>query len=130
VELAELDAEIEQRLQAHPHATVLLSMPGMGIVLASEFLAATDGDVTVFETSNRLAAVSGLAPSPRDSGRISGNLRRPSATATGSRPASLIARRARSPLAAFRGFLRGLRWGQALICDEHGVLRDVHRWTK
>jgi transposase len=76
-ELAELDAEIERRLQAHQHAAVLLSLPGMGVVLASEFLAATGGDVTVFETADRLAAVSGLAPAPRDSGRISGNLRRP-----------------------------------------------------
>jgi transposase len=77
VELAELDAEIEERLQAHPQAAVVLSLPGMGTVLASEFLAATGGDVTVFETADRLAAVSGLAPAPRDSGRISGNLRRP-----------------------------------------------------
>jgi transposase len=76
-ELAELDAEIERRFQAHPHAPVLLSLPGMGVVLAAEFLAATGGDVAVFETADRLAAVSGLAPAPRDSGRVSGNLRRP-----------------------------------------------------
>jgi len=74
-ELAELDAEIERRFQAHPHAAVLLSLPGMGVVLAAEFLSATGGDVAVFETADRLAAVSGLAPAPRDSGRVSGNLR-------------------------------------------------------
>ena len=49
----------------------------MGPVLAAEFLAATGGDVTVFETADRFAAVSGLAPAPRDSGRVTGNLRRP-----------------------------------------------------
>jgi transposase len=76
-ELAELDAEIERRFQAHPQAAVLLSLPGMGPVLAAQFLAATGGDVTVFQTADRFAAVSGLAPAPRDSGRVTGNLRRP-----------------------------------------------------
>lgn len=76
-ELSELDAEIEQRFAQHRTATVLTSMPGMGTVLAAEFLAATGGDVATFGTPDRLAAVSGLAPAPRDSGRIRGNLRRP-----------------------------------------------------
>jgi transposase len=49
----------------------------MGIVLAAEFRAATGGDVAAFETADRLAAVSGLAPAPRDSGRVTGNLRLP-----------------------------------------------------
>lgn len=31
----------------------------------------------MLETADRLAAVSGLAPAPRDGGRVSGNLRRP-----------------------------------------------------
>jgi transposase len=52
-------------------------MPGFGPRLAAEFVAATGGDVTVFGTTDRLAAFAGLAPAPRDSGRIRGNLRRP-----------------------------------------------------
>jgi transposase len=35
------------------------------------------GDVLGFGSPDRLAAAAGLAPVPRDSGRISGNLRRP-----------------------------------------------------
>ena len=52
-------------------------MPGIGPVLGAEFLAATGGDMGVFATPDRLAGFAGLAPAPRDSGRISGNLHRP-----------------------------------------------------
>jgi transposase len=52
-------------------------MPGFGPVLSAEFLGATGGDMTVFESADRLAGVAGLAPVPRDSGRVSGNRHRP-----------------------------------------------------
>ncbi len=52
-------------------------MPGFGPLLGAELLAAAGGDVSVFGTADRFAAVAGLAPVPRDSARISGNLRRP-----------------------------------------------------
>jgi transposase len=52
-------------------------MPGFGPVLAAEFLGATGGDLTVFQSADRFAGVVGLAPAPRDSGRISGNHHRP-----------------------------------------------------
>jgi transposase len=52
-------------------------MPGFGVALGAEFLAATGGDLTAFDSVDRLAGVSGLAPVPRDSGRVSGNLKRP-----------------------------------------------------
>jgi transposase len=42
-----------------------------------QLLAATNGDLTSFHTADRLAGVAGLAPVPRDSGRITGNLKRP-----------------------------------------------------
>ncbi|MFP5311208.1 MAG: IS110 family transposase [Actinomycetes bacterium] len=76
-ELAELDALISKKVTEHRHAMVLLSMPGFGPVLAAEFLGATGGDLTVFQTADRFAGVVGLAPAPRDSGRISGNHHRP-----------------------------------------------------
>jgi transposase len=76
-ELEELDRLIEQQFRRHHQADVLISMPGFGPRLAAEFVAATGGDVTVFGTTDRLAAFAGLAPAPRDSGRIRGNLRRP-----------------------------------------------------
>ena len=58
-------------------AAIITSMPGFGSLLGAELLAATNGDLTTFNTADRLAGIAGLAPVPRDSGRISGNLKRP-----------------------------------------------------
>jgi transposase len=77
VEIARLDDQINERFGQHPDAPILLSMPGFGPVLGATFLANTGGDLTAFETVDRLASVAGLAPAPRDSGRISGNHHRP-----------------------------------------------------
>ena len=76
-ELADVDAMIEQTFQGHRHASIIVSMPGFGNLLGAELLAATNGDITTFETADRLAGVAGLAPVPRDSGRITGNLKQP-----------------------------------------------------
>lgn len=76
-EIAELDALIEAKFREHPHAEVILSLPGMGPRLGAEFVAATGGDIETFGSADRLAGFAGLAPQPRDSGRVSGNLRRP-----------------------------------------------------
>jgi transposase len=77
IEIAQLDEQISERFSQHPDAPILLSMPGFGPVLAATFLANTGGDLRAFETVDRLASVAGLAPAPRDSGRISGNHHRP-----------------------------------------------------
>ncbi|MFF1416048.1 IS110 family transposase [Streptomyces sp. NPDC058289] len=76
-EIAELDALIEARFREHPHAEVIRSLPGMGALLGAEFIAATGGAMDAFGTPDRLAGFAGLAPVPRDSGRVSGNMRRP-----------------------------------------------------
>ncbi|KOG89295.1 IS110 family RNA-guided transposase [Streptomyces varsoviensis] len=76
-EIAELDALIEAKFREHPHAEVIRSLPGMGAKLGAEFIAATGGDMDTFGSADRLAGFAGLAPRPRDSGRVSGNLRRP-----------------------------------------------------
>ncbi|MCX4586264.1 IS110 family transposase [Streptomyces sp. NBC_01481] len=76
-QVAELDKLIEARFRDHHTFDVITSMPGLGIVLGAEFLAATGGDMTAFRTPDRLAGFGGVAPVPRDSGKISGNLRRP-----------------------------------------------------
>lgn len=76
-QLKQTDKLIEGRFRRHRHATVLLSMPGIGVLLGAEFLAATGGDMTSFVSADHLAGYAGLAPTPRDSGRISGNLHRP-----------------------------------------------------
>ncbi len=76
-EIAEIDALIEGRFREHPHAEVILSLPGMGKQMGAIFIAATGGDTSAFGSADRLAGYAGLAPAPRDSGRVSGNLRRP-----------------------------------------------------
>lgn len=76
-EIAELDALIEAKFREHPSAEVIRSLPGMGTNLGAEFLAATGGDMDAFGSADRLAGFAGLAPQPRDSGRVGGNLRRP-----------------------------------------------------
>jgi transposase len=76
-QVTELDKRIEARFREHQHFDVITSMPGLGNILGAEFLAATGGDMAVFGTRDRLAAFGGVAPVPRDSGKISGNLRRP-----------------------------------------------------
>jgi transposase len=76
-EIADTETMIEERFRRHRHAEIILSMPGFGVILAAEFLAATGGDMNAFDSADRLAGICGLAPVPRDSGRISGNLKRP-----------------------------------------------------
>ena len=76
-EIGDTDSMIEERFHRHRHAEIILSMPGFGVTLGAEFLAATGGDMSAFDSVDRLAGVAGLAPVPRDSGRISGNLKRP-----------------------------------------------------
>jgi transposase len=76
-EIGDTDAMIEERFRGHRHAEIILSMPGFGVILGAEFIAATGGDMGAFASADRLAGVAGLAPVPRDSGRISGNLKRP-----------------------------------------------------
>jgi transposase len=76
-EIGATETMIEERFRRHRHAEIILSMPGFGVILGAEFLAATGGDMSAFDSADRLAGICGLAPVPRDSGRISGNLKRP-----------------------------------------------------
>ena len=75
--IGEIDKLVERRFREHRHAAPILSMSGFGPLLGAELLAATGGDMEQFATPDRLAGFAGLAPAPRDSGRVSGNLRRP-----------------------------------------------------
>lgn len=56
-----LAAELETRLEAHPLAEVLTSMPGLGFRTALKILTIV-GDATAFRTAGHLAAYAGLAP--------------------------------------------------------------------
>lgn len=73
-----LDKQLTDRFGEHPHAGNITSIPGFGPVLGAQLIADTGGDlVAAFGTPARLAAYAGLAPVPRDSGRVKGNLHRP-----------------------------------------------------
>jgi transposase len=77
-EMKQLDKQIAARFRDHPHAERITSVPGFGPILGAQLLAATGGDLTAdFGNPGRLAAYAGLAPVPRDSGRVQGNLHRP-----------------------------------------------------
>jgi transposase len=62
-----LAADLEARLEAHPLAEVLISMPGLGFRTALKILTIV-GDAAAFPTSGHLAAYAGLAPVTRRSG--------------------------------------------------------------
>ncbi|MFI5922993.1 IS110 family transposase [Streptomyces anulatus] len=76
-QIAEIDKLIAARFREHELAEVISSMPGIGTLLGAEFLAATAGDMSRFGSSDCLASFAGVAPVPRDSGNVSGNLHRP-----------------------------------------------------
>jgi len=77
-EIKDLDKQLTTRFGEHPHAPIITSIDGFGPILGAELLADTGGDlVAAFGTPDRLAAYAGLAPVPRDSGRVHGNLHRP-----------------------------------------------------
>lgn len=66
-ERATLAADLETRLEAHPLAEVLTSMPGLGFRTALKILTIV-GDGAAFPTAGHLAAYAGLAPVTRRSG--------------------------------------------------------------
>lgn len=77
-EIKDADKLIAGRFRTHPQARIIESLPGMGPILGAEFLAATGGDVqAAFTSPGRLASYAGLVPVPKDSGRVTGNWRRP-----------------------------------------------------
>ncbi len=66
--LAAIDKELEAIVTAHPKGALVRSLPGMGAVLAAEFIATIGGDITRFRSPAALAAAAGLAPILRQSG--------------------------------------------------------------
>ncbi|MET8957067.1 IS110 family transposase [Streptomyces sp. NPDC004393] len=76
--IGEIDGLIEERFRGHELADIVQSLPGVGTVLGAEFLAAVGGGLDGFASPDALAAFAGVAPAPRDSGKVSGNLHRPS----------------------------------------------------
>ncbi|MEU8928129.1 IS110 family transposase [Kitasatospora sp. NPDC048545] len=75
--ITEIDKLIEGRFREHELADIVESVPGIGAILGAEFLAAVGGSLEGFDSPDALAALAGVAPAPRDSGKVSGNLHRP-----------------------------------------------------
>jgi transposase len=69
--IARIDRDIEGLLADHPDGALIRSLPGMGAVLAAEFLACT-GDIRRFASADALASTAGLAPVQRQSGKRAG----------------------------------------------------------
>jgi transposase len=76
-QIKDTDKLITSRFRAHPSAAIIESLPGLGPILGAEFVVATGGTLTGFTTAGRLASYAGLVPVAQDSGRVTGNLRRP-----------------------------------------------------
>jgi transposase len=66
-ERATLADDLEERLEAHPLAAVLRTMPGVGLRTTIKILTIA-GDGSAFPTAAHLAAYAGLAPVTRRSG--------------------------------------------------------------
>jgi transposase len=143
-EIKDLDKQLGARFAQHPHAEIITSVDGFGPVLGAELLADTGGDLAAaFGTPARLAAYAGLAPVPRDSGRVRGNLHRPQRYHRGLRRVFYLAalssiKRTDSPSRVYYQRKRGegQRHAQALIALARrlvdviwALIRDNRRFT-
>jgi transposase len=66
--LAQLDKELEALVARHPDGALIRSLPGMGVILSAEFIAAA-GHIARFRSPDAMAAAAGLAPILRQSGK-------------------------------------------------------------
>lgn len=74
--IGSVERQIRVAFDTHPQAVIIESMPGMGPILGAELIAAA-GDLNGYANPGRLASAAGLVPVPRDSGRRTDNLHRP-----------------------------------------------------
>ena len=69
--IVRIDHDLEGLLADHPDGALIRSLPGMGAVLAAEFVACV-GDIRRFASADALASAAGLAPVQRQSGKRAG----------------------------------------------------------
>ena len=141
-EIKDLDKAIAESFRDHPYARISESMPGFGPNLDADIMVVTRGDLASFGAAGRLAPYAGLVPVPQDSGRASGNLRRPKRFNRRLRRvfylAALSSLRANGPSGQFCDRKRGERLvhSQALLALARrlvdvlwALLRDGHEFT-
>lgn len=75
--ITETGVLVEGRFRQHRHATTLLSMSGIGVLLGAEIVGLTDGEPATFGRADQLALAVGLASVPHASDQVQGNLHRP-----------------------------------------------------
>lgn len=72
--ITRIDRDLEELLTNHPDGALVRSLPGMGAVLAAEFIACV-GNIGRFPSADALASAAGLAPVLRQSGRSAAHRR-------------------------------------------------------
>ena len=90
--IARIDRDLEALLADHPDGALIRSLPGMGAVLAAEFIACV-GDIQRFGSADALASAAGLAPVQR---QCPGSARAGDAPTAATRPSSASSTRAPS----------------------------------
>ena len=95
-QIKDADKLLTSRFRSHPQAEIIESLPGFGPILGAEFVVSTGGDLAAFATPGRLASYAGLVPVVQDSGRVTGNLRRPKRVRR-MRPPRVVAGRGTNP---------------------------------
>jgi transposase len=67
--ISELEAELATRLDRHPHAEILRSLPGLGLVLGERVLSEFGDDPNRFADADSRRRYAGTAPVTRTSGK-------------------------------------------------------------
>jgi transposase len=78
-QIAGLEVEIAQHMKTHPDAELVLSLPGLGLVLGSRVLAEFGDDPTRYPDSKARKSAAGTAPLTRTSGLLRSVRRRTTA---------------------------------------------------
>jgi transposase len=131
-EIAQLDRVIARDALRNPHVLRLMTVPGISVITASTFVAAT-GDVRRFPSARRLVGYLGLDPRVRQSGSTParhGHISKQGSAAVRHVlvEAALIAARAPGPLRAFYERVRARRGAQVAAVATARKLASLS-WT-
>ncbi|WP_331733996.1 IS110 family transposase (plasmid) [Streptomyces atratus] len=130
--IAKVEKRMDKILAEHPHSHILLSMPGMGKILAAELLVAA-GDFSAYATEGKFASAAGMVPVSRDSGTRTGVHLRPKRYSRPLQRALFLSAQAsclhhvRDREYYLRKRAQGMRNSAAIICVARRQIRML--WT-
>ncbi|MEU2134765.1 transposase [Streptomyces sp. NPDC018352] len=130
--IARVEKQMEKMLNEHPQEPILLSMPGMGHILAAELLVAA-GDFSAYATEGHFASAAGMVPVSRGSGTRTGINVRPKRYSRPLQRALFLAAQAacfhhqRDRDYYSRKRAQGMRHSAAVICVARRQIRML--WT-